>query len=87
MKNKEKKILKKYADKIIDRQLSVPAVFFLETFKYLSFLFSQSMVVFGPLLTLFINQKKYYQFSNIISNRSNVEYFISQIEANKDAQE
>ena len=86
MNSSEKKILKGYADKVIDKGLSVPAIFFLEMFKYLSFLFSQSMIVFGPLLTLFINQRKYYQFSNMISNRNNVEYFISQIESNRDLQ-
>ena len=85
MNKSEKKILQKYASKVTDRGLSVPAIFFLEMFKYLSFLFSQSMIVFGPLLTLFINQKKYYQFSDIISSRNNVEYFISQIESSKDA--
>ena len=84
MNKSEKKILQEYASKVTNRGLSVPAIFFLEMFKYLSFLFSQSMIVFGPLLTLFINQKKYYQFSDIISNRNNVEYFICQIESNKD---
>ena len=86
MKSDEKIILKEYANKIVDRGLSVPSIFFLEMFKYLSFLFSQSMVIFGPLLTLFINQEKYYQLSSIISNRNNVEYFICQIESNKSVQ-
>jgi len=84
MKSEEKIMLKEYASKIAERGLSVPSIFFLEMFKYLSFLFSQSMVVFGPLLTIFINQDKYYQFSNIISDRNNVEFFICQIESNKD---
>ena len=84
MKSEEKIMLKEYASKIAERGLSVPSIFFLEMFKYLSFLFSQSMVVFGPLLTIFIDQEKYYQFSNIISDRNNVEFFICQIESNKD---
>ena len=78
----EKKILEKYANKVTSRGLSVPAVFFLEMFKYLSFIFSQSMVFFGPLATVFFNSKRYYQISHIISNRSNVEYLICQIEDN-----
>ena len=45
-----------YAKKITDRGLSVPAIFFLEMFKYLSFIFSQSMIVFGPLATIFMLQ-------------------------------
>ena len=70
-----------YVKKVIDKKMSVPAVFFLEMFKYLSFIFSQSMIVFGPLATIFLNPKKYYQISNILSERNNVEYFISEIES------
>ena len=80
MNNREKEIMQSYARKVIDRGLSVPAIFFLEMFKYLSFIFSQSMIVFGPLATIFLEPKKYYQISDILSNRNNVEYFICQIE-------
>ena len=81
MSTKDKVTIDSYAKKITDRGLSVPAIFFLEMFKYLSFIFSQSMIVFGPLATIFIKQKKYYQFSDIISKRSNVERLICQIES------
>ena len=80
MNDKEKKIMDLYAKKVTDKGMSVPAVFFLEMFKYLSFIFSQSMIVFGPLATIFLEPKKYYQISDILSNRNNVEYFICQIE-------
>ena len=80
MNNREKELMQLYAKKVIDKGFSVPAIFFLEMFKYLSFIFSQSMIVFGPLATIFINQKKYYKISDILSNRNNVEYFICQIE-------
>jgi len=80
MNPEEKEIMKLYANKVIDRGMSVPAVFFLEMFKYLSFIFSQSMIVFGPLATIFLNPKRYYEVSEILSNRNNVEYFISKIE-------
>mgnify|MGYP001255689081 CR=1 FL=1 len=82
MNGEEKKIIQKYAKKISDKGFSTPSIFFLEMFKYLSFIFSQSMIVFGPLVTIFIEQKKYYQISDIISKRSNVEYLICQIENN-----
>ena len=56
MKNADqKKILSKYANDVTSRGLSVPAVFFLEMFKYLSFIMSQSMIVFGPIVTIFVN--------------------------------
>ena len=82
MDNKEKEIMQLYAKKVIDKGFSVPAIFFLEMFKYLSFIFSQSMILFGPLATVFINSEKYYQISDIISNRANVEFLICQIENN-----
>ncbi len=69
-----------YAKKVIDKGMSVPAVFFLEMFKYLAFIFSQSMILFGPLATIFIDSKRYYELSDILSDRNNVEYFICQIE-------
>ena len=80
MKLKEKEIMNLYAKKVMEKGMSVPAIFFLEMFKYLSFIFSQSMIVFGPLATIFLNPKRYYEVSDILSNRNNVEYFISQIE-------
>ncbi len=80
MKYEEKNILRQYANEVSKRGLSVPAVFFLEMFKYLSFMFSQSMIVFGPILTIFINEDKYYKISDILSNRSNMDFFICEIE-------
>ena len=80
MKHTEKKIMDLYAKKVIDKGMSVPTVFFLEMFKYLAFIFSQSMILFGPLATIFIDSKRYYELSDILSDRNNVEYFICQIE-------
>jgi len=77
---KQKQIIEDYASKVSGKGFSTLAVFFLEMFKYLSFIFSQSMIFFGPLATVFFNSKKYYQISDIISNRANVEYLICKIE-------
>ena len=74
--DERRKIITGIASEIVLRGMAVPAIFFLDMFKYLSFLFSQAMIVFGPLATIFINQKKYYQISTILSKRNNVEYFI-----------
>ena len=83
MNNNEKELMRQYARKVIDKGFSVPAIFFLEMFKYLSFIFSQSMIVAGPLATVFIDRQKYYKISDILSERDNVEYFICQIENNQ----
>tara|TARA_Y100000814_G_scaffold78942_1_gene51207 strand:+ start:389 stop:646 length:258 start_codon:yes stop_codon:yes gene_type:complete len=84
MNNNEKELMQQYARKVIDKGFSVPAIFFLEMFKYLSFIFSQSMIVAGPLATVFIDRQKYYKISDILSERDNVEYFICQIESNQE---
>tara|TARA_B100000029_G_C17495967_1_gene930878 strand:- start:80 stop:355 length:276 start_codon:yes stop_codon:yes gene_type:complete len=80
MNNKEKDILNTYADKIVERNLSVSAIFFLESTKYISFVGGQFLVFLGPITTLFINDKQYYDFVKIIEKKDNIEYLINQIE-------
>ena len=80
MKTKEKHILDSFAKKIVDRNLSVAAIFFLESTKYVSFIGSQFLVFLGPLSTMFINDKSYYHFIDIIEKKENIEYLINQIE-------
>ena len=80
MKNNEKDILNDFAIKIVERNLSVVAIFFLESTKYVSFIGSQFLVFLGPISTKFVNDKKYYQFINLIEKKENIEYLINQIE-------
>jgi len=80
MKNNEKDILKDFAIKITERNLSVAAIFFLESTKYISFIGSQFLVFLGPISTIFVNDKKYYEFINLIEKKENIEYLINQIE-------
>ena len=80
MNNKEKDILNMYADKIVHKNLAVPAIFFLESTKYISFIGGQFLVFLGPITTLFINDKQYYDFVKIIEKKENIEYLINQIE-------
>jgi hypothetical protein len=60
--------------------MTVPALFFLESTKYVSFIGSQMMVFFGPVMTSFINSEKYYNFSELLEDRDNVEYLLNEIE-------
>ena len=73
-------IISNLADDIVLRGLSVPAVFFLESTKYVSFIGSQFLVFLGPIATCFINNKKYYNFSTILEEKSNIDFLISEIE-------
>ena len=38
------------------------------------------MVFFGPIMTSFINSEKYYNFSELLEDRDNVEYLLNEIE-------
>ena len=75
-----KNILSKFAHRIVNKGMTVPALFFLESTKYASFLGSQLMVFFGPVLTSLINSEKYYNFSELLEDRKNVEFLLDEIE-------
>ena len=56
------------------------SIFFLESVKYLSFISSQSMLFLGPIITTFINEKKYYKIADLIEDKKNIEFVITEIE-------
>ena len=74
------KIISRLAADIVKRGVSVPAIFFLESTKYISFIGSQFLVFLGPIATCFINNQKYYNYTSIFEDRKNVEFLISEIE-------
>jgi len=76
----EKEAIAKIAKKIIDRGFVTPAVFFLELMKPLSLLSSHALVFFGPFVTAFMKQDKYYRFTELLEDPKNVEFLISEIE-------
>ena len=80
MDNKSKEELVKAANYIYDKGMSVPFIFFLESTKYLAFIGSQFMHACGPVVTSFINDKKYYNIADLLEDRDNVEFLINEIE-------
>ena len=78
--NDNQKIISTLAADIVERGVSVPAVFFLESTKYISFIGSQFLVFLGPIATCFINNQKYYSYTSIFEDRKNIEFLISEIE-------
>ena len=80
MKDTEKNTLSEFAEKIVNKKASVLAIFLLESTKYISFVAGQTLIFLGPILTLFVNDKKYYDFINLLEKRENVEFLISKIE-------
>ena len=78
----DKELIIEFAEKIVQRGLSVPAIFLLESTKYISFIAGQTLIFFGPILTIFIKDKKYYDFIDLIEKKENIEILIDQIEKN-----
>ena len=76
----EEDIITEFANKIVEKGLSVPAIFLLESTKYISFIAGQILIFLGPILTFFVSDKKYNQFIEIIEKRENLELLMLKIE-------
>lgn len=73
--------INKIAKKIVELKLSVPAIFFLESIKPLSFIGSQALVFFRPIILAVFNIPNAYDiFIRIMEDRENVEKLIQKIE-------
>lgn len=78
--NNQQEIIAQLARKIARHGMSTPAIFFLEMVKYVSFLGSQLMVFFGPIITVFVQGHSYYKIAELLEDRENVEFLLTEIE-------
>ena len=76
----DSKLITNLAEKIVRHGMAVPAVFSLEMVKYMSFIGSQLMVFFGPVITVFIQSESYYKITHLLEERQNVEFLMLEIE-------
>ena len=76
----DKELISNLAKKIVRHGLAVPAIFFLEMVKYLSFFGSQLMVFFGPIITVFITSSLYYKYVELLEDRNNIEFLLLELE-------
>ena len=76
----DRQLISNLAQKIVRHGMAVPAIFFLEMVKYMSFIGSQLMVFFGPVITVFIQSDSYYKLTHLLEERQNVEYLMIEIE-------
>ena len=76
----EQEIIQSFAKKIFDRGMTVPAILFLEMVRYASFIGSQMLVFFGPVITAFIQSEPYYRLAELLEDRKNVELLITELE-------
>ena len=73
-------LISNLAKKIVRHGLAVPAIFFLDMVKYLAFFGSQLLVFFGPIITVFIASHSYYKYAELLEDRKNVEFLLTEIE-------
>ena len=72
------------AGRAVRMGLAVPAVFFLESTKPLSFVGSQALVFLEPFVKAFLNLASYDRFTALMEDRKNVERLIRKIEELED---
>ena len=76
----DKQLISDLAEKVVNHGMAVPAIFFLDMMKYLSFFGGQLIVFFGPMITAFISSDSYYKFAELLEDRNNVEFLLTEIE-------
>jgi len=76
----KKELMKKIADQVVKRQLTVPTIMFLESIKPLSFIGSQAMIFFNPIAQIVYPTEIYGRLQMMFEDRANVELLIQTIE-------
>ena len=73
-------LLEKLAQWIVRRNLTTPAILFLETGKPLNFLGSQLLIAFSPFVQAFFKAEQYHKIALILEKDENVELLLQLIE-------
>ena len=81
---RREEILTKIAQKVVDLKLTPVAIVMLESSKPLSFVGSQLMVFFQPIVTSLFPFHQYDELAALLEERSNVEALIQIIERLED---
>lgn len=74
-------LLAAIAKRVVRMGLAVPAVFFLESTKPLSFVGSQVLVFLEPFVSAFLSVRNYQRFARLMEDRRNLEILIRKVEA------
>ena len=82
---KQREALGRLADLVSERRLSMPAIFMLEAGRPLSFVASQAMIFFEPILEAFCSPGDYRLVAEGLESRDNIEWLIQRLEAAEEA--
>ncbi len=82
--DEQRALLEKLAQWVVNRNLTTPAILFLETGKPLNFLGSQLLIAFSPFIQAFFKGEQYQKVALILEKDENVELLIELIEQSTD---
>jgi hypothetical protein len=77
----DEELIDAVAKRVVRMGLAVPAVFFLESTKPLSFVGSQVLVFLQPFVEAFLTIRNYQRFAALMEDRENIERLIQRVEA------
>lgn len=77
-------LIEKVARRVVDWRMSIPAIVVLESGKPLSFVASQVLVFFEPIVQSIFTIKDYDRFIRLLEDRDKVELLIQRIEQLED---
>jgi hypothetical protein len=78
-------LIDQIAERVVSLGMTVPAILFVESSKPLSFIGSQFLYFFEPVVKSLIKGEQYTRFARLLEERENVEVLLSAIER-KDAE-
>ena len=73
-------LIRKLADFVVKRNMSMPAIMFLESVRPLNFLGSQAMVFFKPIISRFFTKVEYDKLATLLEKREVIDRLIKEIE-------
>ncbi len=82
--DEDRKLIDWMADQVVERRLTTPAVFLLESSKPLNFIASQLLIVLTPLLGAFMPRIPYDRAVALLEKRASVELLLRAVEARED---
>ena len=76
----DERLLDRLAEFAVSRRMTVPAILFLESVKPLSFVGSQALYFFEPMVRALFSVPEYERFAALMERRENIEVLLVKIE-------
>ncbi|MGE5653303.1 MAG: hypothetical protein ACM3ZQ_03400 [Bacillota bacterium] len=77
---RQEEMIEQLAQKVSQYGMEVPAVFFGEMSKPLSFIYSQGLHFATPFLGVFFDEDKVQEYAYLLEDRNNLERFLTRVE-------